>query len=221
MNGRRNVRANLRESVRLRGTDRWGNPFEIDGKSLDFSRKGLGLSIDKDIVAPGTVVSVDLPNKLKSSAVVQWIRRNGEEGQVRLGVLLTQPQTTLRFRLVAFGLLAIALLSQISFARNRNFTRSTGESRCTVSLNHLKSTIENNVGRFAVISENEKAFIHLQHQQMSCEQYTRDFEKSGFFGDERKRSAAEQWHWMIYHAKDDAVRAGAIQNAEATLQGTH
>ncbi len=220
MNSRRNVRANLQETVRIRGTDRWGNPFEIQGQSLDFSRKGLGLLVEKDVVAPGTMVSVDLPKKLRSSAVVQWTRREGDVGPVRLGVRLVDPQATMRFRLVACCLLALALLSQVSFARGRTVVRSDDNSRCTVSLNHMKNVIENKLGKISPVSESEKAFVHLQHQQSSCEKYTHDFEKSGFFGDEKRRSAVEAWHWHTYHSQDEAVRAAAVQSAETTLGGT-
>jgi hypothetical protein len=220
MNSRRNVRAYLHEPVRIRGTDRWGNPFEIQGESLDFSRKGLGLSVDKDIVAPGSLVLVDLPKKLRSSAVVQWTRREGDVGPVRLGVRLVDPQATLRFRLAACCLLAVALLGQVSLAKGRTAARSNDNSRCTVSLSHMKNMIENKLGKFSLVSDSEKAFIHLQHQQMSCDKYSHDFEKSGFFGDEKKRSAVEAWHWHIYHSQDEAVRGSAVQGAEATLGGT-
>jgi hypothetical protein len=221
MQGRQNVRAGLSEIVRLRGTDRWGNPFEMDGRSLDFSRKGLGLVVQKDIVAQGTVVSVDLPNKLKSQAVVQWTRGENGNGSVRLGVRLINPKATWSFRLVATFLLGVALLSQVSFARERSYTRSASAPRCTVSMVQMKNMIQSTIGSAVQISDNEKAFVHLQHQQMSCEKYTKDFEKSGFFGDDKKRSAVEHWHWQTYHAQDEAVRSNAIQSAEAALHGTH
>jgi hypothetical protein len=220
MNARRYIRANLNESVRIRGTDRWGNPFEIRGQSLDFSRKGLGLLVNQDVVAAGTVVSIDLPNKLHSSAVVQWVRRDENLECVRLGVHLVDPKATWRFRLVASVLLAFALLGQVSYARGRTVVRPGDTSRCTVSLNQMKNVIESKLGKMVLISESEKAFIHLQHQQSGCDRYTHDFEKSGFFGDEKKRNATEEWHWHVYHSQDQAVRAAAVQGAEALLGGT-
>jgi hypothetical protein len=217
MNLRRNIRASLHLQVTLQGLDRWARPFEIQGKSVDFSWKGLGLVLDRDILAPGSVVSVSVPKRFHSNAVVQWSRPGHSTGQICVGLRLIDPKTSLAFRIAASILLCIALVGQMSLARSRSYTRTAPARSCTMGLAEMKGMLEKTLSRYAVVSDTDKAFSHVLHQHMTCEQYTQAYEKSAFYSDPRTRAAVANWHWTIYHAQDEAVRAAAIQSAEAGL----
>jgi len=217
MNMRNSVRAQLHSSVRIRGMDALGKSLEIVGESIDFSRKGLGVRVDSDRLAPGSRVTVDLPRKMRSEAVIQWTRRDSETGSVRLGLRLLNPQPSFAFRVAACLLLSMAMLSQFSLARPRPAARGAPSSSCTMGLGQMKTMLEKALGGQSVLSESEKAFIHIQHQHLSCSEFTRMFEKSDFFS--QKREAVADWHRHTYHAKDEQVRTAAIQDAEVVLGG--
>jgi len=217
MDLRRNVRASLHMKVALQGLDRWGRPFSTHGESVDFSRRGLGLVLDSDLVAPGSVISVCVPGKFRSNAAVQWVRPDPATGQIRVGLRLLDPKTSVAFRIAASVLLCLALLGQLSFARSHGFARAAPTRSCTMSLADMKAILEKTLSQYAFVSDTDKAFIHVQHQHMSCERYTQIYEKSDFYANPKTRAAIANWHWMVYHAKDDAVRAGAIQSAESSL----
>jgi hypothetical protein len=218
---RRSVRANLHKQMVLQGTDRWGQPFEIYGESLDFSRRGLGLRVDRDLIAPGSVISVSIPNKFRSNATVQWTRTDSE-GKIRFGVHLINPKASTTVRIAASLLLCLALMGQVTFGRSRSFTRSNmSSSTCTMRLDQMKTILEKSLGKYAVLREDEKAFVHLQHQNMTCEEYTRQYEKSDFFSNPKMRAALANWHWTVYHAKDNVVRTAAIQSLESSLSEIH
>jgi hypothetical protein len=206
MNRRRNVRADLHAGVSLQGTDRWGRPFDIAGESVDFSRKGLGLVLPHDVVAPGSAVTINLANKLRSNAVVQWSRKDPVSGQNRVGVRLINPIICRGLRIAASILLIFAAMNQLSVARSRNYMRARQSGFCVVSLAQMKSVIEKTLGKHAALTESEKVFVHIQHQHMSCEDYTRLYEASDFFSDLRTRDSLANWHWNVYHAKEAAVR---------------
>ena len=69
---RQNVRVNLHALVILQGTDRFGKPFHVEGESIDFSRKGLGLLVSEDLVGPGSVVVLR-----RNSSVTPWCSGRG------------------------------------------------------------------------------------------------------------------------------------------------
>jgi hypothetical protein len=217
MDRRRNVRAGLHASVSLQGTDRCGNQFDIIGESVDFSRKGLGLMLQQDVVAPGSIITVTLANHFNSKAIVQWTKKDPVANKCNIGVRLIDPTVSLKLRIAASVLLIIASLTQLSIARPRSYARSQSSGSCVMSLFQMKSVIEKTLSKYAIISENEKAFIHLQHQHMSCEEYTKLYEKSDFFANSKSREAIEKWHWNIYHAKEASVRESAVHSAEANL----
>jgi hypothetical protein len=217
MNLRRNIRANLRKHLELQGKDRWGNSFEVQGESVDFSRRGLGLLLDRDIVAPGSVVRVRIPNKLQSNASVQWVQPDAATGKVRLGVRLIDPNVSIAFRLAASILLCLAVLGQMSFARSRMLTHATTRSSCTMSLSQMKDVLEKTLGKYAMVADSDKAFVHLQHQHMTCEEFTRLYEKSDFYPNPKTRAAIANWHWNTYHSKASEIRSAAIQSVEASL----
>ncbi len=217
MNERRNVRANLRLQVTLQGTDRFGSPFSILGDSVDFSRKGLGVTIGQDIVAPGSVVTVSSPDRFQSNATVQWIARDRESGSVRLGLKVNDVKARFGFRTAVALLLFAAFIMQVSFARSRNFARSSSRSSCVVSLEHMKATLSRTLKKQLLLSQSEKSFIHIQHQQMGCGEYTRQFEKTRFFSDGKKREAMTAWHWKVYHSEDAVVRAAVAHDCEVFL----
>lgn len=212
-----NVRANLHTRIALQGQDRWGRPFAAQGESTDFSRKGLGLVLDSDIVAPGAVVSVSGPRRFRSNAVVQWVRPDPSTGQTRVGLRLIDPKTGIALKIAASALLCFALLGQLSFSRSRFFARAVPTRSCTMSLAEMKSTVEMALAQYAFVSESDKAFVHVQHQHMTCEQYTETYERSGFTADPKLRAAIAHWHWAVYHAHDESVRAAAIREAEASF----
>ncbi len=218
MDLRRNVRARLHMHVTLQGTDQQGRPFEIRGKSLDFSRKGLGLEVDGDSLSPGSVVSLSVPGHVESGAVVQWIHRVASAGRVRAGLRLIDPKTSLSFRIAASILLCLALLGQVSLARSRSYARTAPVRSCVMNLAEMKGVLEQTLSRYAVVSDTDKAFVHVLHQHMTCEQYTQTYEKSAFYPDPRTRAAIANWHWTVYHAQDAAVRMRVIQSVEESLK---
>jgi hypothetical protein len=216
MESRRNVRANLRTRVLLRGADRSGAPFCIEGTAIDFSRRGLGLVLDSEVVSAGCVIDVEIAGKFRSGAVVQWAAPGVSPGQTKVGARLINPQASVGLRLAACLLLALAVLSQFSLARGRANARA---GTCTVSLERMKSLLEGSLKAIVLLTESDKAFVHVQHQHMSCEEYTRLFEKSDFYRDARKREALAVWHRDVYHSRDAAVRDDALQDLEPALGG--
>lgn len=217
MDRRHNIRAGLHASVSMQGTDQWGKPFNNACKSVDFSRNGLGLLLPFDAVAPGTTVTINLGNKLHSNAVVQWTGQDEVSGQSRAGVRLINPKVSFGLRIVASVLLLLAAVTPLSIARGRNYPRARQTGSCVMSLAQMKDTISKTLGKYAALTESEKTFVHVQHQHMSCENYTKLYEKSDFFSDPKKREALASWHWNVYHAKEAAVRQSAVHNAESFL----
>ena len=217
MDLRRNIRAGLRAGVSLQGTDQWGKPFDIAGDIVDFSRKGLGLVLSHDVLAPGSAVTINIVNKLRSSAVVQWTRQDFITGKNRVGIRLIKPKASMGLRIAASVLLIFAVMTQLSLARSRNYTRARQSGSCVVSLAQMKSIIEMTLSKYTVITESEKAFVHIQHQHMSCDDYTRLYEKSDFYPNPKTREAIANWHRKIYHAKEAAVRENAVHSAELSL----
>lgn len=112
-------------------------------------------------------------------------------------------------------LLALVLFAQFAFAgRPSNL-------RCSISVADMKSLIDKTLAGLAYASDTEKAFLHVQHQRMSCEEYTRLFEKSDYYHDEKRRNAVATWHWHVYHAQDETGRDKTIRDLEALLGATH
>jgi hypothetical protein len=217
---RRNVRATLSTQVIIRGTDRAGKNFQIEGESIDFSRRGLGLLVPRDVVAPGAVVSVTMPNKFRTSGVVRWTRQDESTGQIRLGVQMLETRANLAVRLGASLLLCLALIGEISFARSRGAALREANGHCSMSsLTQMKSSLQGKIGSWVNVTDSEKAFVHKQHQQITCSEYTKAYEKSGSYSDKNKRAAVSRWHWNQYHSKDDAIRTAAIESAQSTSAG--
>jgi len=217
---RKNVRATLNTRVIIQGTDRAGKNFQIEGQGIDFSRRGLGLLVPIDIVAPGAVVSVTMSNKFRISGVVRWTRPDESTGQVRLGVQMLETRANLAVRIGASLLLCLALVGQISFARSRGASLREANGHCTMSgLAQMKTSLQGKIGGWVDVTDGEKAFVHKQHRQISCSEYTKAYEKSGFYTDKGKRAAVSRWHWNQYHSKDDAIRTGAIESAQSTSAG--
>src|SRR5207247_4505188 len=124
MNLRKNVRAKLHLQVVLAGTDREGKPFEIKGQSADFSRKGLGVILDQDVLSQGSLVAVSSESKFRSHAIVQWVRRDPDTGRVRVGLRLLEYRTSIGFKIAASFLLLFAFVSQATFAVQRDYSRA-------------------------------------------------------------------------------------------------
>ncbi len=131
-NLRKNVRANIHIPLILRGTDREGRPFSILGRSMDFSRKGLGVLLDRDIVMPGSVLSVSSEHGFKSNATVQWISRDKATDLYHIGLRLIEPKTTVLIKIAASVILLWAFMHQLSFAGSREFARGAPTRSGTV-----------------------------------------------------------------------------------------
>jgi hypothetical protein len=217
MDSRRNVRAGLRTHVTVQGTDRDGKPFQLDGESVDFSRKGIGVYIAENLVSPGSVVSVSIPRRFEGRAEVRWSCPS-EQGKVRVGLSLLSFQASMGLRVVACFLLCVAMVCQIGYSRSRASRRGQAAYACTMSLSRMKAVLENAFSGFTIVSESDKAFLHVQHARLGCEEYTRFYEQSGFTRNEKTRAAIARWHWEVYHSSDDSVRADAIHEAEGLLQ---
>jgi len=211
---RRNVRASLNSTVVLQGTDRAGKSFQIQGESVDFSRKGLGLMISENVVAPGSIVAITVPKKLRTDAVVEWTRQDAETGKIRIGVRMLNPQVRAGLRIAASFLLCVALLGQVSFARSRG---PQANKSCTMGLAQMKNILESKPGPWTRTTENGKVFLHTQHQRMSCKEYTRQYEKSNFYADKNKRDAVSRFHWNEYHSKDESARDSVVSGLDAAF----
>jgi hypothetical protein len=124
---------------------------------------------------------------------------------------------TVTLRVAASILLCVAVLGQMGYARSRLLSHTAHRSRCTMGLSEMKEILERTLGKYAVVSDSDKAFVHLQHQQMSCEEYTRKYENSDFFSDSKTRAAIANWHWNTYHSEESATRSAAVQSVEASL----
>ena len=153
--------------------------------------------------------------KFCGCGMVRCGRRDLETGKARIGSRMVSLNEGLR--IAASFLLCVTLLSQVSFARSRD---AQGNESCTMSLARMKSVLESwlgGVGEWTRVTSSEKAFIHILHQRVSCDEYTRLYEKSNFFGDEKKRAAASRWHWNQYHSEDEAIRAAAISSVNLAV----
>src|SRR5262249_44627182 len=105
---RRNVRAQLNVPVVLSGTDREGNPFKVSGQSRDFSRTGLAVVLERDLVAIGSVVTITNAGRFQGIATVQWVGRDAETGLAKVGLKLVQSKTSFGLKIAAGLLLFFA-----------------------------------------------------------------------------------------------------------------
>jgi hypothetical protein len=221
MEKRRNVRAGLTANASFRGTDRWGKPFEVSCQSLDFSRRGLGLVLPRDIVAHGALVFVELPGRLRANAIVQWVRCDNANGRVRMGVRLVDARTSLRFRIAACILLSVAFLSQFTFSMPRwMMPQPASKGNCNLGADQMRSVIDEALSRPNMITDMEKEFARMQHEQLSCEDYTRLFEQSTYYKSPGKREAMAKWHRETFHSRDVHARTTIGSNADATSDGS-
>lgn len=81
----------------------------------------------------------------------------------------------------------------------------------------MRGVLELTFAGYGDVSESEKAFLHARHRQMACEETTKHFEKSSFYADPKKRTAAATRHWNTYPAKNGAAPNAAIRSLESTL----
>lgn len=215
-NARRNLRANMHLPVRVVGTDRYGRPIDVRGESLNLSRRGLGIIINQDLLARGSVISVYLPKRIRSNAIVQWVRPEETTGRVQVGVRFIQSRTNVAFRLVVGLLLMVSLLAQMSSAKPRKAPNVRPASAgCAIGMKRMQGMFARNLGKLGGVTEGDRAFVHFQHQQMSCEEYTKRFEKSNFQPDGKRRGAVAKWHWEQYHSADAHARAAALDGLES------
>ena len=215
-NSRRNLRANLHLPVRVVGTDRLGRPVDIQGESLNLSRRGLGILLNQDLLARGSVISVYLPKKIRSNAIVQWVKPEEPSGKVQVGVRLIHSRTNVAFRLVIGLLVMVSLLAQMSAAKPRKASSVRPASAgCAIGMKRMQGMFARNLAKLGGVTEGDRAFVHIQHQQMSCEEYTKRYEKSNFQPDGKRRSAVAKWHWERYHSADVHVRAAALDGLES------
>jgi hypothetical protein len=216
MDSRRNLRAVLRTRVNVQGTDRWGKPFHLEGESVDFSRRGIGLCVKEDLVSPGAVVSVSIPDRFQGRAEVRW-SRPADDGKVRIGLNLLHCKSSVGLRIAACFLLCLAFFGQIGFGRNRSPRHYKPAYSCTMSLARMKAVLESVLGGYAAATESDKTFLHVQHERLGCDEYTRLYEQSDFTRNEKTRAAIARWHWEVYHSNQEKVRAAAVHEAEGLL----
>jgi hypothetical protein len=149
-NMRKNVRASLQVEILLKGTSREGLPFSISGRTRDFSRKGLGVLLDRDVAALGSVVTVSSDNRFLSSATVQWVRRDSKTGLYQVGLRLIEPKTRFFFKIAASLLLMWAFMQQVSWAQaGKAFRYSPAASDSS----RIGQTVSTSAG--SVVSANE------------------------------------------------------------------
>jgi hypothetical protein len=65
----------------------------------------------------------------------------------------------------------------------------------------MRGVIDEALSRQNMITDSEKEFVRAQHEQLSCEEYTRLFEKSAYYRSPGKRGAIAKWHWETYHSR--------------------
>ncbi|PYV07762.1 MAG: hypothetical protein DMG07_27660, partial [Acidobacteria bacterium] len=130
---RRNVRAKLNLPVVLTGTDRQGRSFKVTGQSTDFSRKGVGVVLEQDVLTQGLAVNVSSGVGFRGIATVQWIGRNRDTGRVQVGLRLVEAKAGAGLKLAASLLLFFAFLNQVSFGQARGFSRAA-PAQAAVSL---------------------------------------------------------------------------------------
>src|SRR5213593_3537350 len=92
---RSNVRATLHLPVVLTGTDREGRPFRIAGESSDFSRKGLGVILEQDVLTQGLLVTISSGGRFRANATVQWVGRDRDAGRIHAGLRVVEAKTSI------------------------------------------------------------------------------------------------------------------------------
>jgi hypothetical protein len=127
-------------------------------------------------------------------------------------------RASIGMRLVASLLLCLAAIGQAGYSRSPFPRRTPQEAHsCTVSLDRMKSVIEKALSGYVLVNKGDKAFLHLQHQRLGCREYTTLAENATFYPDPNIRAALVNWHWSVYHSKDDGVREAAIHEIEEGL----
>jgi len=149
--------------------------------------------------------------------VVQWVRYEATSKRVRMGVHLVNPRTSMQFRIAASIMLTTALLTQLSFARSRwsFILPSPPAPECKVGAQQMKTFIDIALAQPGMITDTEKTFVRLQHEQMSCEDYTRLFEQTNYYKSPGKREALTKWHWDTYHSHEGSGHGTPSHRAEA------
>jgi len=217
---RSNVRAGITCEARIRGTDGRGQAFDIRCESVDYSRDGLGLLVDAAVVSTGAVVSVELPRRLSADAVVQWVGFDVSRKKARLGMRLIEPRTSFPFRVAGCTLILLAALSQAAAGKSRwGFLHPSPPARCKVGTQQMKMVIDTALAQPEMITDEEKAFVRTQHEQLSCDDYTRLFEQTSYYRSPGKREAMMKWHWEFFHSHVDDGHEAAAPGSETTLSG--
>ncbi len=211
---RGNVRTGLAGEARVSGTDSRGRSFYVGGQSVDFSRNGLGLIVNRNIISPGAEVSVELPRRLSARAIVQWVAVEPRGKKARIGIRLINPRSSLRFRILSCVLILWAALSQAAAGKTRwGFVQPSTPARCKVGAQQMMKVIGAVLTQPQMITEAEKEFVRVQHEHLSCSEYTRLFEQSNYFKSPGKREAMIKWHREVYHSQGE-------NGPEHTPQGT-
>jgi hypothetical protein len=65
-----------------------------------------------------------------------------------------------------------------------------------------------------MITDGEKEFVRMRHDQFSCEEYTRVFENSSYYKSPGKREAMARWHWETFHSRVAHSPAAISESAE-------
>ncbi len=64
----------------------------------------------------------------------------------------------------------------------------------------MRMVIDSAIAQREMITDAEKAFVRVQHEQHSCNEYTRLFEQTNYYRSPGKREAMTKWHWEVYHS---------------------
>jgi hypothetical protein len=84
----------------------------------------------------------------------------------------------------------------------------------------MRSVIDEALSSPNTITDSEKEFVRKQHEQLSCEEYTRLFEQSTYYKSPGKRMAIAKWHWETFHARGAYSRGVVGQGADAAADAS-
>ena len=88
---------------------------------------------------------------------------------------------------------------------------------CSMDAGRMRIVIDVALSRPIMITDGEKEFVKIQHDHMSCEEYTRLFERSTYFKSPGKREALAKWHWETFHSRAIHGRVTPSETVETAV----
>ncbi len=108
---------------------------------------------------------------------------------------------SLGIRIASCFLISVAVLSHGAVGKNRSgLTQPPAPARCKLGAQQMRMVIDSAMAQREMITDAEKAFVRVQHEQLSCNEYTRLFERTNYYRSSGKREAMTKWHWEVYHS---------------------